>query len=153
MNKKRTASGTGFAAIGTAALFLAGFLLLVVFGARSFRDAARTQSLNGADRAVLSYLATSVKGNDTAGAVRVLETEEGQVLSLSDGDSGYALRIYRRGNDLVEDFAREGAELDPERAEIIGQTETFEISCGDGLLEIVTDAGRVLLHVRSGEGS
>ena len=143
----------GVYTIGIAALFLAGFLLLVVFGAQSFRNAVAVQNGNMETRAILSYLATCVKANDTAGAVSVEDTEYGPALIVADGDTGFALRIYRFEGRLVEDFARVGAALAPEEAEVIGATDTFAIEeIGDGLLAADTDEGRVLLYVRSGEG-
>ena len=61
----------GLYTIGIAALFLAGFLLLVILGARSYRDTVAGQSANMATRSLLSYLATAVKASDTADAVTV----------------------------------------------------------------------------------
>lgn len=144
----------GFYTIAIAALFLAGFLLLVVLGAHSYRNTVALQSGNMQTRALLSYIAACVKSGDTAGAVQVRDTEDGQLLVVADGDSGYALRIYRWEGKLVEDYAALDAPLSPEDAQVIGETEAFEIEeRDDGLLRVTTDAGRVLLHMRSGEGN
>lgn len=152
MKRSSESSPLGFYTIGIAALFLAGFLLLVVFGAQSYRDTVALQDGNMQTRAILSYLATTVRANDTAGSVTVRDGEDGQVLVVEDGGSGYALRIYRRDGRLLEDFAALDAELDPEKAEVIGATETFDIEqLPGGVLRVDTDEGSVLLHVRSGE--
>ena len=72
--------------------------------------------------------------------------------SVTEGRSGYALRIYRADGSLVEDYARADAALRPEDAQIIGATETFDpVLTADGLLTVNCDAGKVLLHLRSGE--
>ena len=151
--KKTGHGGLGLYTIGIAALFLAGFFLLVVFGAQSYRSTVSGQNRNMHSRALLSYLSTTVKAYDAEDAVRIAEDGElGKVLVLSEGRSGYALRIYRADGSLVEDYARADAALRPEDAQIIGATETFDpVLTADGLLTVNCDAGKVLLHLRSEE--
>lgn len=145
-------SPLGYYTIGIAALFLAGFLLLVVLGAHSYRNTVAVQDGNMQTRALLSYLATIVKGNDSAGSVTVAEGESGQVLIVADGDSGYAFRIYRREGLLLEDYAALDSPLQPEEAQTIGRTGLFRVEKSGSLLTVETDAGRVLLHLRSTGG-
>ena len=146
-------AGLGLYTIGIAALFLAGFLLLVVFGAQSYRNTVDGQNRNMHSRALLSYLSTTVKAYDAGGALRIDEDKEvGKVLVLSEGGSGYALRIYQTDGYLVEDYARADAALRPEDAQVIGTTRRFEpVLNADGLLTVDCDAGKVLLHLRSEE--
>ncbi len=137
--------------LGVMALFLAGFLLLVIFGARSFRNIVDSQYDNMDDRALSAYIAASVKANDGEDAVSIEESEYGQVLVVADRDSGYAMRYYCWQGQLVEDFARAGAPLAPEDAQCIAPTSVFSAAYrAEGLLEITTDAGRALVYVRSG---
>ena len=151
MRKERHFS-LGFYTVGVAALFLAGFFLLVVFGAQSYRNTVKGQNGNMQSRALLSYLSTAVKAYDAADAVSLTEEPEvGQVLALADGSSGYALRIYRKDGMLLEDYASADAALNPEEAQRLGMTERFEAEKLPGnLLKLRTDAGSVLLHLRSG---
>jgi len=151
--KNRERSPLAFYTIGIAALFLAGFFLLVVFGAQTYRNTVAGQTGNNQTRGLISYLSTCVKGGDTAGGVYVEETLYGQVLVIADGDSGYGLRIYQNEGNLLEDYAALDAPLAVDHAQVIGQTSVFEIQ-GDPseLLMVTTDAGKVLLHTRSGEG-
>ncbi len=151
--RKGNHSPTGLYTIGIAALFLAGFFLLVVFGALSYRNTVNRQNGNMRSRALLSYLSTTVKAYDSLDAVSLpLDPEFGQMLILQDGSSGYALRIYHRDGVLLEDYAAAESELRPEEAQRIGETERFEAaSLSDGVLRLETDAGSVLLHLRSGE--
>ena len=150
MRKERHFS-LGFYTIGVAALFLAGFFLLVVFGAQSYRNTVKGQNGNMQSRALQSYLSTTVKAYDAADAVSLTEEPEvGQVLALADGSSGYALRIYRKDGMLLEDYASADAALNPEEAQRLGMTERFEAEKLPGnLLKLRTDAGSVLLHLRS----
>ena len=140
--------------VGVAALFLLGFLLLVTFGARSYREVVESQYGNMDERALSAYIATSVKANDSRGALRAEDSEYGQVLVVTDVGSGWALRYYRYEGQLLEDYARDGTPLAPKEAQRIGPTERFSVECGDnGLVTVVTDAGRTLLHSRSAEGA
>ena len=150
--RKEHYSPIGLYTIGVAALFLAGFFLLVVFGAQSYRNTAAGQNGNMHNRALLSYLSTTVKAYDAADAISLTEDPEvGQVLVLADGKSGYAVRIYHRDGILLEDYAAADASLCPEEAQQIGETRRFEAEklYGD-VLKLKTDAGSVLLHLRSG---
>ena len=148
--KREGTSPLGLYTIGIAALFLAGFFLLVVFGAQSYRDTVAGQNRNGETRAQLAYLAAAVKGCDSAGAVHIVEEQTGQILVLEDGDSGYALRIYRCRGVLVEDYAPLDAGLRPEEAQSIGVTALFTVERQGDLLRLSTDAGQILLRLRSG---
>lgn len=151
--KRERSSPLGFYTIGIAALFLAGFFLLVVFGAQSYRNTVTGQNENMSARSLLSYLATTARAYDTADGVAVTEGEDGPVLFFADGSTGYGLRIYRREGWLLEDYAAVGAPLLPEDAQRIGETERFDIEeLGGGLLRVTTDAGRVLLYSRSEGG-
>lgn len=152
MNHKGS-SPLGLYTIGIAALFLAGFFLLVLFGAQNYRNTVAGQNENMKSRALLSYLSTALKAYDEKGAIEIGESDYGQVLVIHDGDSGYAVRIYRYENQLVEDYAQEDAALAPGTASVIGETNEFKVEGPDrGVLNITTDAGHILLHLRS-EGS
>lgn len=140
---------TGLFTIVVAALFLAGFLTLVIFGAKTYKYAVENQKASNELRAQLSYISTVVKSFDTEGAVNVLDTEYGQALSVSDG-TGFSVKIYSYGGKLLEEYTEEGAELSPDNAEKIGNTEKFEIiEDGSGTLIINTDAGELRLSPRS----
>ena len=149
--RKEERSPLGLYTIGIAALFLAGFFLLVFFGAQTYRATVTSQTGNNQTRSLLSYLATCVSGYDTAGSVSVYESEYGTVLSVRDGDTGYGLRIYRYQDALVEEYAAVDAPLSPERAQVIGETKLFRVTTlSPDLLQAETDAGRVLLRLRTG---
>ena len=55
--------------MGIACLFLAGFFLVVLFGAQTYRGTVSGQMENNQSRVLLSYLTTCVKSSDSAGAV------------------------------------------------------------------------------------
>lgn len=141
-------SPLGLYTIGIAALFLAGFLMLVTLGAKTYCDTVDRQTVNNSDRA-LRYAATCIRANDSGNAVRI-EQNNGTVLSVLDADTGYALRIYLYQGNLVEEYSEPDAALNPEQAQVIGETQTFEVQqMQEGLYAVSTDAGRILVHTRS----
>ena len=141
----------GFFMIGIAAVLIASILLLVVFGAHSFRGTAAGQDENNNARALGSYLSTVARYNDSAGAFSLSDDPTyGQVLLLADGSSGYGLHIYQYEGKLMEDYASLESSPVPERSQVIAETGIFEVQKSGNLFEIYTDAGRVLLHQRSG---
>ena len=69
--KKNSGSPVAFYTMGIAVLFLAGFFLLVVFGAQTYRSVAAGQDQNNRSRALLSYLSTCVKAVDGRVEIRI----------------------------------------------------------------------------------
>ena len=143
----------GLIMIGITTLFLAGFFLLVVFGAQNYRWTVAERSGNMDDRALLAYLSTVAKANDRENAVSLRkDASYGDVLVIADGESGFAVRLYHADGALLEDYSRLDAPLSPESAQHIADTDRFEIQEDGGLFIVYTDAGRVLIHQRSEEG-
>lgn len=150
---RRESSLSGIYTMAVAGVFLAGFFLTVIFGAQTYREIADGQNRNNEARALLSYISTCVRMNDTAGAVSVSQVEGEPVLVIADGQSGYAIRIYRYGDSLVEDYGEAAGALYPDMAQVIGETEEFRIEeLGDQTYAIITYAGRVLFGLRSEKG-
>ena len=151
--KRSSGSLLGLYTIGVAALFLAGFFLLVVFGAQSYRNIVNTQTGNNQNRELLGYFKTCISANDSQGSVYISDSEYGPVLEIPDGNTGYGIRIYQTEGELKETYASLEAPLFPKQDTTIGQTGIFEPEFPEeGLLRITTDAGSILIHLRS-EGS
>lgn len=149
--KKEKSSLLGLYTIGIAALFLAGFLLLVVFGARTYQNTVLVQNDNNTKRAMISYLAACGKAGEF-GKISVSESGDGPVLVIEDGDTGYAQRIFLHDGKLMEDYNRTQAPVSGEQGQVIGETGIFKIHERSGsVLEIETDAGRVLIDTERGE--
>jgi hypothetical protein len=150
--KEKERSPLGWYTIGIAALFLAGFFLLVLFGALTYRNTVRSQRANYDARSLSAYLTTAIRANDSEGSFLVYDDGTyGQVISADDGNSGFAFRIYRCDGKLVEDYAETGAPLNPDAAQTIGETEVFSVRIlTDNLCSVETDAGRSLIGLRSG---
>lgn len=142
-------SPVAFFTLGIAGLFLAGFFLLVVFGASTYRSAVETQDQNNSSRALLSYLHTCVRANDTEGAVTCYEEAGSPVLVVADQETGYAIRVYQHEGSLLEDYGKLQAPLDPEGAAVIGKTQVFRVEQEGSRFTVTTDAGQTVFTTRS----
>ncbi len=150
--KKRRFDMTTLYTLGIFALFLAAFLLLVVFGARTYGRAVESQRENQNRRALLSYLAVTVRNHDHQDAVSIEEGPEGDALVLQDEIDGvvYATRIYQSEGLLVEEYGRYGTEG---QRQTIGACAAFSVEqVSSQCLRVRLDVGSVLLHLRSTAG-
>ncbi len=148
---KQQSFRTGFYTIGIAALFLVGFLLLVLFGARSYQNTVEVQTCNNDTRALLSYVSARVRAGDSTDAVHIAGSAYGDLLTIADTD-GYETRIYLYDGALMEEYAAADAPLAPETAQTIGSTRTFSITEEGARLLVTTDAGTVCIRLRSEGG-
>ena len=148
MTREGTARSTSCFTIGTVALFLVGFLLLVIFGARIYRDTVESQYHNMDTRGQLSYLVTTLRANDTRGAVTV---EDG-VLVVRDGNSGYAFRIYLHDGRLVEDFYDETGRRRTDSIELSpgGPNVAVNIPAGQWHTVRILESGTVIMECKDG---
>ena len=154
--KKQRLDMTGFYTLGIYALLLAGFLLLVLFGAGTYQKTVQSQRKNEDRRAVLSYLSMTLRSHDHQQAVAVEPGPEGDVLVLTDvyGDSAYTTRIYCTEGMLVEEFSKSGTDLGQGELQSIGACGRFEIKqLDDRDLRLQVEDGSVLWHLRSGSGA
>ena len=70
-------------------------------------------------------------------------------ISIADGDTGFAHKIYLSDGALMEEYSKSDLPVDPKTASKIGETSQFEISyISDNLLEIKTDKGASYVNVR-----
>lgn len=153
--KKRRLDMTTFYTLGIYGLLLAGCLLLVLLGARTYGRTVESQRENDNHRAILSYLSTIIRNHDHENAVTIEQGPEGDMLVLTDEADGgiYATRIYLSEGQLVEEFSRAEAALGQGEKQIIGHCSTLEIKpVGDRSLRLCLDAGSVLVSLRSETG-
>ena len=154
--KEQKSSPLGYYMLGICALFLAGFLMMVILGAEVYRQTTDSQSRNNQTRALLSYLATVVRANDMSGAIHVREgaAPDGRLLLVAEDGSGYASRIYPYKEYLVEDYGEAEGDFDPEHALKIGKIDTFAIDWSEeqNSLRITANNNDLLIYLRSAGG-
>ncbi|MBQ2678470.1 MAG: DUF4860 domain-containing protein [Firmicutes bacterium] len=140
-------SSTGFYTMGILALFMAGFLLIVIFGANIYKGTVETQDANNNTRAILSCISSFSKSQDPGHIKVASDNKLGAVLIVEDGDTGYAQKVYEYKGNLVQEYSKEDSALFPEEARVIGKTDTFTIEeKAAGMIAVDTDAGQVLIH-------
>ncbi len=146
--KKEKGTASGFYIILITAFFLGCFLLLVLFGTNIYRNIAGRQAANNDQRAILSYLLTTTKMNETE-ITAGTDGQYGTILTVEDAGTGYGNRIYVYDGYLVEDYGKVDGALMPDYAIRIGETSTFEIDeINDSLMKVSTDEGSVFVHIR-----
>ena len=149
MEKTRTTKSIGdiLSALTIAVLFLV-ILLLVVFTARSYQHGVDSQYENDTQRIVCAYVATAVKDHD-GGEVTPMDFDGHPGISIADGDTGFAHKIYLADGQLLEEYSRSKMPVNPQTASKIGETSLFEIQyISENLLEIKTDKGASYVNVR-----
>jgi hypothetical protein len=132
-------------AVTTTVLF-AVILCLVVFSARGYQHSADLQDANGNTRAVLSYIAGSVR--DSGSPQITIEDRSGTECLIIHGE-GYEQRFYLNEGRLLEEYTEPGADTNPETALEIGKTDKLEFGMDeDGILTIRTDSGTSIVNTR-----
>ena len=145
MAENRKGIGDIITALTIAVLFVV-ILSLVVFSARGYQHSVEVQDNNGNLRAVVSYIANTVR--DGSGEVTVEERSGTECLIIT-GEENYEQRFYVRDGMLLEEYTEPDAENRPDVALEIGETERFELSLSDdGLLEVKTDEGAAYVNPR-----
>ena len=126
--KERGSSANGMLVFLVYGMFSLFSLLLVVIGARVYRELTVAGRENTEVRAAFSYVANKVRmGGETADAVRVEERDGIPVLSLRESYEGteYETVIYFYEGALREYFAAVGTDFMPQAGERIAQMAGF----------------------------
>ena len=156
-------SGTGVLAVsGHAftvalfALFVVALLLAILAGTGVYRALRAADGAASDERLSTSLIANAVRATDAAGSVSAAEGPEGPALVLAEHlDSGdYQTRFYLYRGFVVQEYALADAPLAPDAATPVVESASFsfELDEGSGLLRVSTDAGEVLVALRSAGG-
>lgn len=137
-----------FAVIG---LFL---LFALLMGTNAYRATNGIREATDEMRLSLSLIANSVRMNDATNALRTAEGPEGPVLVLTErlNTGDFETRLYSYQGSIVEEYARAGSSLDPQRARAVVASEKFDFAYANGLLTVYTDQGSTSVALRSLQG-
>ena len=140
MENKNRISGDILSTITLAVLFLV-IIILVVFGASSYKNSNDKRSGNENSRAILSYVTSAIK--DSSGReIRIKKFGDKKGLIIPAEDGGYVRRIYMNKDKLVEEYAAKESGIKSDDALVIGKVKEFSPDfIGKGLLRIRTDQG------------
>ena len=129
------------------AMFLSGFLLLVVFGAKTYQKTVYLQQENQNGRALCGYLNTSLKTDRTAG---VILDKSRHILWIQDSDMPeYGRCIYLDNGRIMEEYIRLDAEPFIDTATYIADSSRFDLlyHAEKKLLQIETSEGSVWIYM------
>ncbi|MBR3228008.1 MAG: DUF4860 domain-containing protein [Erysipelotrichaceae bacterium] len=125
-------------------MFLGGFLLLVIFGARSYRAINRNSDETENRRAVLIYLSTTLKADECSD---IIISDDG-VLRIRDSEGEYEKVIYIYEGKLMEEYTVYDGAIHPASAVTIADCERLETEYDEErhLLKIETEKGPVYIN-------
>ena len=106
-------------------LMLGCILWLTALGAGLYGSLEASRTANEQTRAALGSLVARVRSGDAAGAARLDSGPEGDMLVLTEQESGYEFRIYLADGWLMEQFCAADAATDPEAAQPLAPAQEF----------------------------
>ena len=134
-------------------LMLGCILWLTALGAGLYGSLEASRTANEQTRAALGSLVARVRSGDAAGAVRLDSGPEGDMLVLTEQESGYEFRIYLADGWLMEQFCAADAATDPEAAQPLAPAQEFTAQwAASALLRLTVDGKTADAALRSAEG-
>lgn len=132
-------------------VLIAILITMVMVAVCGYRASVSTQSKTNTQRRELSYISNKIHEMDVKDGVSIRENEFGDVLVLTDiaGDEIYETRIYLNEGKLYEEYAEASSEFNPQSANLISNTEKFDLSMEDGLIRLETDSGKTCVLLRT----
>ena len=147
-------SGNRFSNFYTLILFglVVAALMISILFATTVYGAINDERVKGDEsRAALNVVANSIRQADSSGFVTSKVGPEGSALVLvehtKNGD--YETRFYLNDGVLLQEYAREGADLNPEDAVEIAELGEFAFEYDESLISVKTDKGQVDVAIRS----
>lgn len=132
-------------------LFICVLLLAFMAGTSVYKSLSIMDNAANDQRAALSLLANSVRGNDAQKSVGVGQGPEGESLVLTEYyQSGtFETRLYLYEGEILQEYTLAGTDYVPSRAVAIVPSETFDFTYENGLLSITTDQGVSKITLRT----
>ncbi len=112
--------------------------VMVVLGARVYRDINEVSGVHSTARIGAAYLRSMIRGDDESGVLSI-ESMDGQdciVMMNTYDDESYVTRIYVYDGVLREWFTEASVEFEPENGEEICRADAMRAEIQDGLMSI-----------------
>ena len=134
-------------------LMLGCILWLTALGAGLYGSLEASRTANEQTRAALGSLVARVRSGDAAGAARLDSGPEGDMLVLTEQESGYEFRIYLADGWLMEQFCAADAATDPEAAQPLAPAQEFTAQwASPALLRLMVDGNPTDATLRTSGG-
>lgn len=138
----------------TFGIFALCILLVLLGGAKLYRDLTQRDRESFDKRTVCQYLSTRLHQADRENAVCVEDFEGLDALCIRETINGknYLTRIYCYDGYLRELFTPEGGNFSPEDGEKLLKAETLTLSMEGNTLQLQTGAEHLSVYLRSNQG-
>ena len=132
-------------------MFISVLLLAFMAGTSVYKALSIMDNSANEERAALTLLANSIRGNDALKSVGVGMGPEGESLVLTEYyQSGtFETRIYLYKGEILQEYTLAGTDYVPSRAVSIVPSDTFDFTYENGLLSIITDQGTSEIALRT----
>ncbi|MDO4399666.1 MAG: DUF4860 domain-containing protein [Coriobacteriia bacterium] len=153
VTSRKEASSRTFT-IALMAVFFVALMAGLAAGVSIYRSVAQVHVSANEMRLESGLLANSVHVADAADAVDVGQGPEGKALVLVERlESGtYETRIYQYQGNIVQEYAIQGRDYAPDRAQVLTPSATFDFTYDKNLLTVSTDQGSFDVALRSAQG-
>ena len=124
-------------------LFAVFSTVMVVLGARAYRNIAHAQELHATERIAPSYLRSMVRATDQAGTFSIEQAADSDMLLFRQDYDGeeYITYIYCHDGTLFECFISSELDFEPGDGEIICPLESMKLDLLDHLLHVSLNEG------------
>ena len=119
-------------------LFAVFSTVMVVLGARAYRNMTQAQALHNAERIAPAYLRSMVRSVDGAGSLRVERGDGSDLLIIEQtfDDEPVITYIYCDNGVLRENFMTADLEFVPSEGETVCALDSIRLDLRDGLLHV-----------------
>lgn len=133
-------------------LIVALFVLTYV-SSSLYRSFANNQDENESSRNSLSYIQAKLLSCGEKGAVKTESTDDGDILIIKEGDTGYETRIFEKDGYLIEALVRSGSEVSDGEYEKICEVSTFSVTIENNFVRISANGKTALVFLRCEGGT
>ena len=151
--EKRSGFNRIFPPLFLAVLFIL-LMVALITGVNAYSAVASAQDAGNQTREGLELISNSVRANDATGSIAVGQGPEGKSLVVVQNlESGvYEIRTYLYQGKVVQEYAVQGNQYNPQTADVLAESSNFDFSFADGLLTIKTDQGTTEIALRNLQG-
>lgn len=129
-------------------------LIVLTLGVNIYRSTVVADNSDKQMREGTSLIATSIAQLDQQDCVSVGQGPEGDSLVLTErvGDQAFETRFYLSEGRVVQEYVAASSAYNPEFAQLVCESDTFEVELQDRMITITTDAGAAYVTLRSNQG-
>lgn len=151
--ESKSASRYSYFTIILFALISIGLLVALLFGTVVYKSVNASRIQADKERSGIAVISNAIKYGDNINAVKLGNGPEGKSLVIEEvAPSGvYEVRFYLSDGEIVQEYSRQESPYDPTKATTITDSNVFDASIDNGMVDITTDQGEVSVALRTYE--